>query len=273
MPDAVDVKHMLVLASEFSEELAEQGRDTTAQVSGALTRVVERGRRRSDEVRETLVGGLRRRVGVVWSWAARDVAGDRQRVGAQVAAVVDELVALSRRQHDEVREWLGVAAERTLQSQALLTQAVAEVAALSRAQHEVVCKAFETTTERESATQSLLTQVAVDVEALARQHECDARVLSQCANQELEALGRLTDAIAQAAALSGEQHHEVYENLQETSRQQLHALTLVTESIERIAATRPPSPLTVRDRLRDALGEESEPPDATPTTTPDHPQD
>ena len=173
MPDAVDVKHMLVLVGEVGEELAEQGRETTAQVSGALARVVERSRRRGDELSETLVTGLRRRIDVVWSWAVRDVGGARQRVGAQVAAVVDELVALGRRQHDEVRELAGATAERELAAERSQC-AHQELAALGR----------------------LADAIALSSE----QHPEDSDTLQEASSQQLHALTSMTESIERVTA-------------------------------------------------------------------------
>ena len=199
MPDAVDVKHMLVLVGEVGEELAEQGRETTAQVSGALARCVERSRRRGDELSETLVTGLRRRIDVVWSWAVRDVGGARQRVGAQVAAVVDELVALGRRQHDEVRELAGATAERELaaersqcahQELAALGR-LADAIALSSEQHHQ-----DSDTLQEASSQQQL-------HALTSMTESIERVTATRAKSALTIRDRLRNAASEESETSG----------------------------------------------------------------------
>ena len=199
MPDAVDVKHMLVLVGEVGEELAEQGRETTAQVSGALARVVERSRRRGDELSETLVTGLRRRIDVVWSWAVRDVGGARQRVGAQVAAVVDELVALGRRQHDEVRELAGATAERELAAERAQCAnqelealgRLADAIALSSEQHPE-----DSDTLQEASSQQQL-------HALTSMTESIERVTATRAKSALTIRDRLRDAASEESETSG----------------------------------------------------------------------
>ena len=146
MLQGLDVRQVLALASGFTDggrsqalqlrsDLAAKGRLATGQVSAALVELVDRNRQRNDALRRKVLGELQRRLGAS-RFSTSDDAAERQFVSDQLSAVVEELAALSRQHHDELRRALQTAAERELRALSLVTQAVAEFAALSRQHYE-----------------------------------------------------------------------------------------------------------------------------------------
>jgi len=234
------------------DDLAAQGRTTTAHILAGVGEVVERNRRLRKAVCDKTFGRLPRRVGVPVPTSNAVVAG-REPDSAQVAAVVDELATLHRRQHDELRETLAVAAQQQLSAQTLLTQAVAEVAGLCRAQHDAVCATLDIVLERELTTQMLVTQAIDLVDALTRQHHDESREVLQCTTQELEALGRITDAITQSVDLTNQSRDEMRDSLHDAVRQQQHSLGLVTDAIEALVASNVQSHTSAQHTMRQEL--------------------
>ena len=237
------------------DELAAQGRATTAHIAAGVGEVVDRNRRRRKAVCDKTFGRLPLRV-LMRVPTSLVVVPWRKPNSAQLAAVVDELETVHRRQHDELRETLAVAAERQLSVQTLLTQAVAEVAGLCRAQHDAVSATLDVVMERELTTQMLVTQAIDAVGALGRQQHDESREVLQCTAQELEALARITDAITRAVDLSTRHHDEVHESLNDVARQQQHSLGLVTDAIEALLASNLPSRTAIRDTTEQAMRQE-----------------
>ena len=99
MVPVADLKRLLP-----ASDLAVEGRNVTRQISAAMAELVDRNRKRGDDLREKVVGELQRLVGALGLATKEDLAVERRLVCDRISTATDELATLSRGHRDELRE-------------------------------------------------------------------------------------------------------------------------------------------------------------------------